>query len=135
MVDISNPANPVGVEYGDVDKPSGDTDVTSNFNVSAAEPDTFNMYLVTCVGAGPLALLALVWVGALLLGRNLGEHRLCRDDFGRALALGAAGAVVGAALCGIFSNVLVRGIALPFIFVALSGILWAKLPERPARRG
>jgi hypothetical protein len=123
----------VGGEYGLVDKPSGDTDDVAAFNIGAAEPDTFNMYLVTCAESGPIALLALLWAGFLLLGRNIREMGLCGDDFGKALALGAAGAVVGAAVCGVFSNVLVRGVAMPFIFVALSGILWAKLPARPAQ--
>ncbi|MFH1731976.1 MAG: hypothetical protein ABIF82_10060 [Planctomycetota bacterium] len=124
----------IGEEYGAVEKPSGDTDDARAFNINAPEPDTFNMYLVTCAEAGPVALLALLWLGALLLGRNVREHGACRDDFGKALALGAAGAVVGAAVCAVFSNILVRGVAMPFIFVALSGILWAKLPVRPVRR-
>ncbi len=123
----------VSGEYGLVDKPSGDTDDVAAFNIGAAEPDTFNMYLVTCAESGPLALIALLWAGLLLLGRNIREMGLSRDDFGKALALGAAGAVVSAAICGVFSNVLVRGVAMPFIFVALSGILWAKLPVRPAQ--
>ena len=124
----------VGEEYGAVEKPSADTDDVPAFNINAPEPDTFNMYLVTCAEAGPIALLALLWIGALLLGRNVREHGACRDDFGKALALGAAGAVAGAALCAVFSNILVRGVVMPFIFVALSGILWAKLPARPVRR-
>ncbi len=123
----------VSSEYGLLEKPSGDTDDVPAFNIDAAEPDTFNMYLVMCAEAGPLALIALLWAGFLFLGRNVREIGLCRDDFGKALALGAAGAVVGAAICGVFSNVLVRGVAMPFIFAALSGILWAKLPARPAQ--
>ena len=124
----------VSGEYGLVAKPAGDTDDVPAFNIGAPEPDTFNMYLVTCAEAGPFALIALLWFGSLLLGRNIREHGLCGDGFGKALALGAAGAVVGAAVCGVFSNILVRGLALPFIFAALSGILWAKLPARPAQR-
>lgn len=123
----------VSGEYGLVEKPSGDTDDIPAFNINAAEPDTFNMYLVTCAESGPLALIALLWAGFLLLGRNVREIGLGGDDFGKALALGAAGAVAGAAICGVFSNVLVRGVAMPFIFAALSGILWAMLPARPAQ--
>ena len=124
----------VGSEYGDVEKPEGDTDDVRGFNVTAAEPDTFNMYLVTAAESGPVALVALAWILFALLGGNVREHGRCGDDTGRALALGGAGAVVGAALCAVFSNVLVRGVAMPFIFAALSGILWARLPARPARR-
>jgi hypothetical protein len=114
---------------GPAAKPDGDTDVVAGYNIEADEPDSFNMFLVTCVEAGPFALAALLWVGALLLGRNAQAHARCRDAFGRALALGAAGAVIGAAVCSVFSNILVRGVAMPFLFVALSGILWARLPE------
>ena len=121
----------VAAYYGSVEKPSGDTDHVPGFNIEADEPDTFNMYLVTCVEAGPLALVALIWVGVLFLGRNLRNHGKSGDEFGKALALGAAGALVGAAVCAVFSNILVRGVAMPFIFVALSGILWAKLPDSP----
>jgi hypothetical protein len=118
----------VGGWYGDVSKPAGRTDVLANFNVKADEPDSFNMYLVTGAEAGPLALMGLVWTGLLMLGRNLRLRASSRDDIGRAMALGAVGAVVGAAACAVFSNILVRGVAMPFIFVALSGMLWARLP-------
>jgi len=110
-----------------------DTDSVRDFNINTVEPGTFNMYLVTCAEAGPLGLVALVWIGVLLLARSLRHRATSRDEYGKALALGSAGAVIGAALCGVFSNILVRGIALPFIFVALSGILWAKLPDTSGR--
>ncbi len=116
-------------EYVGLEKPGGQTDVVANFNISATEPDTFNMYLVTCAESGPFALVGLLWVGILFLGRNVRNHARSGDDFGRALALGSAGAVVGAALCAVFSNILVPGVAMPFIFVALSGILWSRLPD------
>ncbi len=124
----------VGAEYGAVDKPAGATDDVAAFNITAPEPDTFNMYLVTCAETGPFALLALVWLGVLLFGRNVRAHFECGDDFGRGLALGSAGAVVGAALCAIFSSILVRGVAMPFIFAALSGILWSRLPDADSHR-
>jgi len=116
----------IETEYGFVPKPSGDTDSVADFNISAPEPDSFSTYFVAAVEYGPLGLLAVVWIGMLFLGRNLRRRFRESDEFGKALALGAAGAVVGAALAAVFSDVLVRGVALPFIFVALSGILWPK---------
>ncbi len=106
-----------------------DTDSVPDFNISVAEPDSFNMYLVTFVEYGPFAFVALVWLGMWLLGRNLRGFRQTRDSTGRALAVGSAAAVLGAGICAVFSSILVRGVALPFLFVALSGILWPRLPD------
>jgi O-antigen ligase/polysaccharide polymerase Wzy-like membrane protein len=125
--------NAVAEHYVGVERPGGDTDIVHDFNIYTAEPDSFNMYLVVAAEMGLPALVALLWLGMQLLGGNLRERVESRDRFGRALATGAAGAVIAAALCAVFSNILVRGVAMPFIFIALSGILWAKLPETSSR--
>lgn len=117
-----------------IEKPSGQTDDVSGFNITADEPDSFNMFLVLLAESGPLALAALLWLGLSLLGQGVRNHFESKDKFGRALGLGTAAAVVGAALCGVFSNILVRGVGMPFIFVVLSGILWAKLADSPPAR-
>jgi hypothetical protein len=117
--------------YAPFEKPSGDTDDVTGFNITTGEPDSFNTGLILAVTSGPLALAALLWLGASLVGGNLRRALPARDATGRALAVGAAGAIVATAVCSVFTDVLVRGVSLPFIFVALSGILWAQLPQRP----
>ncbi|MFW6108013.1 MAG: hypothetical protein ACOC70_02315, partial [bacterium] len=119
----------VGPELKRIHTRRADTDSAPDFNINIAEPDSFNMYLVTFAEFGPFAFVSLVWLGMWFLGRNLGGYCRGTDDTGRGLALGAAAAVLGAAICAVFSNVLVRGVAMPFIFVALSGILWPRLPD------
>jgi hypothetical protein len=123
----------VAEHYIGVEKPSGDTDEVRAYNIDAAEPDSFNMYLVVAAEMGLVALVALVWLMASWLGGNLREWAEARDRMGRALAAGSAGAVLAAGLVAVFSNILVRGVTMPFIFIALSGILWAKLPDTFSR--
>jgi hypothetical protein len=120
--------------YAPFEKPAGETDDVTGYNITTGDPDSYSTYFVLAVTAGPLAAVALLWLGATLIGGNLRRAGPSRDLTGRALAVGAAGSVLAAGVCAVFTDVLVRGVALPFIFVALSGILWAKLPERPDPR-
>ena len=103
------PGSPQKMNYG--------TDEVEVFNIGCDEPDTFNLYLVTAAEIGLIGLAALVWVLAGFIGRAARLYAEEPDALTRGMAFGAMGALIGFAVCSIFNSSMVRGVALPFVFV------------------
>ncbi len=101
---------------GPAGKPSGDTSVPANWNVSADEPGTFSAYAVVACETGlvGLAALAMVFLAILAAGAR------CRSGvrgFDRGLLCGAMGGIVAVVIGGTFGQPLVRGIWPVLVFV------------------
>ncbi len=93
------------------------TDIPEVYNVATSEPFTHDIWLKALVQTGLVGLLALGWFVAALLGRALRLYGQAHSELALGLALGAAGGILGFALCGIFTETLARGLAIPFVFV------------------
>jgi len=109
----------VNREYGSgaLAKPSGRVDLAPFFNLHADEPDSFSQYIVIAVEYGLLGILALAWWLHVFLGkavRSLGHEK---NKLGSTIALGVLGSLIGFAVNGVFSSGLVRGVALPIVFI------------------
>jgi len=93
------------------------TDEPEVFNLGCDEADTFSQFLVTATEMGLVGLAALVWVWLSALGKAGNVWATSRDSFHRGLALGLLGALIAFPVCAIFSGILVRGLAVPFVFI------------------
>ncbi|MFW6162987.1 MAG: O-antigen ligase family protein [Planctomycetota bacterium] len=93
------------------------TDEPEVFNVAAPEPFTFNQWLMTFVLTGLAGLLGLAWLVGTFLHRADKLYREARSELALGVALGALGSILGFALVSLFTETLVRGLALPFVFV------------------
>ncbi|MFP4057211.1 MAG: O-antigen ligase family protein [Candidatus Brocadiia bacterium] len=111
-----------------------DTDEPEVYNVAAPEPFTYNLWLKTLVQSGLVGLAALVWLVATFLFRASRLYRKGHSELALGLSSGAVGSLVGFALAGVFTETLVRGVAIPFVFVlALIAIaermVWGRDPR------
>jgi O-antigen ligase len=106
----------IGMYYFPAEKPGGRTDRVDFFDRLTDEPDSHNLYLVHAAETGIFGLLALAY---LLAEFGAVGGRFLRDADGRlrADALACVGAVTGFALVAIFTNPMLRGVALPFAFL------------------
>ncbi len=93
------------------------TDEPEVFNIAAAEPFTHNLWLKTFVQTGLVGLLALAWLMGSFLGRAARLYREAHGELALGVALGALGGILGFAFGGIFTEGIVRGLAIPFVFV------------------
>ena len=93
------------------------TDEPEVYNIAAPEPFTHNLWLKTLVLTGLLGFLALAWLVASFLGRAARLYREARSELALGTALGAIGGILGFALAGLFTETIVRGIGMPFVFV------------------
>jgi len=93
------------------------TDEREVYNVAAPEPFTHNVWLKSLIQTGLAGFLALGWLVAAFLGRAARLYAAARSDFMLGVALGAIGGILGFALAGVFTENLVRGLAIPFVFV------------------
>jgi len=93
------------------------TDEPEVFNVAAPEDLTHNVWLKALVQMGLVGLAALAWLVAALVGRAIRLYAAAHSELMLGVALGAAGAIVGFALAGLFTENLIRGLAIPFVFV------------------
>ncbi len=94
-----------------------DTDEPEVFNIGSDEADTFGQFFVTLSELGIVGLVCLLWVWLSALGKAARVWRITRDAFHRALALGLIGSLAAFPLCALFSGIIVRGVAVPFIFL------------------
>jgi len=118
---------------GALAKPHGRVDWPQFFNLYADEPDSFNQYLVLAVELGLLGLFGLAWWIGLFFGSSLTLMRTARDDFAAAVGLGACGSMIGFVLNGVFASGMVRGVALPFVFILAAVTVAAR--RCPGRAG
>ena len=69
------------------------------------------------VQTGLVGLAALVWLLSGFLGRAVRLYRAAQGELALGVALGTVGAILGFALGGMFTQGIVRGLAIPFVFV------------------
>ena len=93
------------------------TDEREVYNIAAPEPFTHSLWLKTLVLTGLLGLLALAWLVASFLARAVRLYREAHSELALGTALGAIGGILGFALAGLFTETIVRGIGMPFVFV------------------
>ena len=93
------------------------TDEREYFNVGAPEPFTHNVWLKALIQTGLVGLLALAWLVLAFAGRAVRVYREAHSELALGVALGCFGAVLGFALGGVFTEMVVRGLAIPFAFV------------------
>ncbi len=93
------------------------TDEPEVFNIAAPEPFTHCQWLMTFVQTGLLGFLTLAWLVGTFLHRAERLYRAARSELALGTALGAVGGILGFALVGLFTETIVRGIAIPFVFV------------------
>jgi len=98
------------------------TDEPEVFNIAAPEPFTHNLWLKTMVQTGLVGLTALVWLLSGFLGRAVRLYRAAQGELALGVALGTVGAILGFALGGMFTQGIVRGLAIPFVFVLATGV-------------
>ena len=106
-----------GESWQPVSKLSYDTDEPELFNVGTDEADTFGQVFVTLSEMGILGLACLAWVWLSALGKAARVWRATNDSFYRGLALGLIGSMAAFPLCALYSGILVRGVAVPFVFL------------------
>jgi len=94
-----------------------DTDEPEVFNIGSDEADTFGQFFVTLSELGIFGLVCLLWVWLSAVGKAARVWRITRDPFHRALALGLIGSLAAFPLCALFSGIIVRGVAVPFVFL------------------
>jgi len=111
------------------------TDIVEVYNVATSEPFTHDVWLKALVQTGLVGLLALGWFVAALFGRALRLYGQAHSELALGLALGAAGGILGFALCGIFTETLARGIAIPFVFVCSLVLLGERIVHGEDRSG
>lgn len=112
---------------GAMEKPDGPDGFPQFYNLYFDEPDTQNQFLLLAVELGTLGLFAYLWWIGLFVGnavRGLGTTSEDRD-----VALGVLGGLVGCLVCAVFSPHLIRGVALPLVF--LVSILTLTLRSEP----
>ena len=93
------------------------TDEPEVFNTGAPEPFTHNLWLKTLVQTGLVGFLVLAWLVLGFAGRAVRLYRAAHSELVLGVALGAFGGILGFALGGLFTEGLVRGLAIPFVFV------------------
>jgi hypothetical protein len=92
------------------ERPAGQTDNISNYDVLANEPGSFNLFGVAAAELGMLGLLGFVGLFAFFFRRCLQAWKAAEENsLARALALGALAAVVGATVASPFTSVWIRG--------------------------
>ena len=94
-----------------------DTDEPEVFNLGCDEADTFSQWLVTMAETGAIGLACLIWVWLGGLGKAARVWSSSKDSFSQGLALGLIGSFAAFAVCAVFSGVIVRGVAVPFVFL------------------
>ena len=87
------------------------------FNLGFVEPDTFNQFLVTAVELGIPGLLALVWFYLWGLSRSVMLYADTHWPISRGIAAGAMASLAFFPIVAAYSGILVRGVALPLIFI------------------
>jgi len=93
------------------------TDEPELFNVGAPEPFTHNMWLKALLQTGLVGLFALAWLIGTFIHRAARLYREARSELILGVALGSIGSILGFALVGIFTEGIVRGLTIPFVFV------------------
>ena len=116
--------------YPPYGRPTGRNDDVDAYDVRFDEPGSHSLYVVTAVETGLAGLLALVFFLAWALAVSVRAVRSDATDawsptsglMASGLGAGALGAVAAAAVACVFSSVMVRGVALPFVMIlALAG--------------
>ena len=93
------------------------TDEPEVYNVAAPEPFTHNLWLKTLLLTGLAGFLVLAWLVGSFLHRSARLYREAHSELILGVALGAIGGILGFTLAGIFTETIVRGLAIPFVFV------------------
>jgi len=107
----------VGQYYGSIPKPNYDTDEPEAYNINSDQPDTFGQVFVTTVELGIAGLLALLWFYLWGLGQAVRLFASAQTPLSRAVGAGAAGSLAFLPILAAYSELLVRGVALPLIFI------------------
>ena len=109
----------IGPYYGKFRQFTYDGDEPEVFNLGFEQPDSFNQFLVTAVELGVPGLLALIWFYVWGLSRSISLYSSTRWCLSRGIAAGALASLAFLPVLAAYSGILVRGVALPFIFIVL----------------
>ena len=107
----------IGQFYGKIPTFAYGTDEVEAFNMGIDEPDTFNRFLVTTVELGVPGLLALLWFYLWSFSRSVGLFAVAKTDLSRGVAAGATASLAFFPILAAYSDVIVRGAALPLVFI------------------
>jgi hypothetical protein len=93
------------------------TDEPEVFNVAAPEPFTHNQWLKTFIQMGVVGTLALAWLVLGGVGQSCRLYRAAHGELALGASLGVLGGLLGFAFGGLWTEVLARGLAIPFVFL------------------
>jgi len=105
------------LDYGAIPKYSYDTDEPEAFNMGIDQPDTFNRFLISAVETGLPGLVAFVWFYVFGLGSAIRLWGRATSGLARGVAAGATASLAFLPIAAAYSDVLVRGVALPLVFI------------------
>jgi len=109
----------IGPYFGKFRQFTYDSDEPEVFNLGFAQPDGYNQFLVTAVELGLPGLLAFVWFYVWGLSRSINLYSTAWRCFSRGIAAGALASLAFLPVLAAYSGIMVRGVALPFIFIVL----------------
>ena len=93
------------------------TDEPEVYNIAAPEPLTYDVWFKAFIQMGLVGFLALAWLLGAFLGRTARLWRSAHSELALGFALGSFGSILGFAFIGLFTENLIRGLALPFVFI------------------
>jgi len=103
--------------YGAIPKYGYNTDEPEAFNLGIDQPDTFNRFLIAAVETGLPGLLAFIWFYIYGLSSAVGLFGSAKGGVARGVAAGATASLAFLPIVAAYSDVLVRGAALPLVFI------------------
>ena len=116
----------IGPYYGRTLEFNYNGDEPEVYNLGFPEPDTYNQFLVTAVEIGVPGLLAFLWFYLWGLSRAINLYATTSCYFSQGIAAGAMASLAFFPVLAAYSEILVRGVALPFIFIVLCAYLAEK---------
>jgi len=122
----------IGQYYGTMPKPTHNTDEVEAYNINCDQPDTFGQLFVTTVELGVLGLLALVWFYLWGMGRAIRLFAGAQSPLSRGVAAGVIGSLAFMPILALYSELLVRGVALPLVFIIACVYILERSEKEPA---
>jgi hypothetical protein len=107
------------------------TDEVEAFNIGIEQPDTFNRFLVITVELGLPGLMAFLWLYLWALGRSVRLFGVSKSGLARGVAAGATASLAFLPIVAAYSDVLVRGVALPIVFIICCVYILGKEETQP----
>lgn len=107
------------------------TDEIEAFNIGIDQPDTFNRFLVITVELGLPGLMAFLWFYLWALSRAVRLFGVAKSGLARGVGAGATASLAFLPIVAAYSDVIVRGVALPLVFIICCVYILGKEETQP----